>query len=98
MRVLLKTCLVDGILKTISPPMSAIEPAIRKNNRYGISAMLEKIVTAAMAIMAAMEATLFTCPSRFPSCAVSDKLRVKEDDSGTHEWKPMLQMSNQGTT
>lgn len=98
MRVLLKACLVDGILKTISPPMSAIEPAIRKNNLYCISTMLEKIVTAAMAMMAAMEAILLTCPSRFPSCAVSDRLRVIEEDRGTHEWKPILQMSNQGTT
>lgn len=98
MRVLLTAVLVDGILKTMNPPISAIELAKRKNNLYCISAILEKIVTVTIAIMAAMEDTLLTCPSLFPSCAVSDRLRVIEEERGTQEWKPKLQISNQGTT
>jgi hypothetical protein len=85
MRVLLKVFFVDGILKTINPPTSEIEPAIIKNNLYCISKMLEKIVTAAMAMMAAMEAILLIWPSLFPSFAVSDRLSVIEEDSGTQE-------------
>jgi hypothetical protein len=90
--------LVDGILKTINPPTSAIELAKIKNNLYCISTMLEKTVTVAIAIMAAIEDTLLTCPSLLPSCAVSDRLRVIEEERGTQEWKPILQINNQGTT
>jgi len=64
--------------------MREIAPATRKNKRYCISMMLETIMTDAIAMMAAIDATLFSWPSRFPSFFVSERLSVKDDDSGTH--------------
>jgi len=76
---------VREILKVIKPPIIEKKPATMKNSLYCIEKKLEKIATEAIAVMAAIEETLFICPNLFPSSFCSERPSVIEEDRGPQE-------------